>query len=275
METEKKSCPLHEEGQPTIDIIVPTCDNYNYLAQMILSFYAYTKQHRPQYFRMIVVNNGAQGGIDNMIATNDYLRALLQDEEYVNFQVIEDEKGGNHGWEGGLRIGLKQSKAPLVLFANDDIHILGNDPEWLNRMADTIYKHPDVGAVGPTSNIVMGSQNVFTVPPLGAFYTRLLIGFCVLVRRDALEKVGGVARDLPGGDDLDLSMRMATHGWKMVMRTDTFVYHHGFKTGNRLYKDYWNSAEQRDKTRMELIRRNGIRPYVAMRNDVNLEKLEE
>jgi GT2 family glycosyltransferase len=96
----------------------------------------------------------------------------------------------------------------------------------------------------------MGLQNIFNINTEPQYSVSMLIGFCVLVRKEALEKVGGVDASNPNcGDDLDLSIRLTDAGYKLVVDKSVFIFHHGFKTGERLFgnaktNNGWNSYEQ-------------------------------
>ena len=57
-----------------------------------------------------------------------------------------------------------------------------------------------------------GAQNIFLQQPSSMTYVPFLIGFFVLLERAALDAVGGVDATLPGGDDLDLSIRLRQAG---------------------------------------------------------------
>ena len=67
--------------------------------------------------------------------------------------------------------------------------------------------------------------------------------------RSALEEIGGLdERWTVGGDDIDLSIRLRAAGYRLILDRRVFVYHHAFKTGNRLYGNSripggWNSQQ--------------------------------
>jgi hypothetical protein len=128
------------------------------------------------------------------------------------------------------------------------------------------FKDEKVGAVGPSSNVVMGMQNTFAYPMLNKFTTTFLIGFFMILRRSALDEVGGVDDTLPGGDDLDISIRLRDKGYKLICNRDVFIYHHGFKTGNRLHGTPdigggWNSYEMYEATNTALIKKHGFKKW--------------
>lgn len=227
-----------------IDIIIPTFDNYQYLASCLQSIL----RNKPSenLFHIWVVNNGHKESCDWI----------------NNRDVTVLQSGKNLGWEGGLNFALKETKAPYVLFLNDDVLVPQSSRFWLNKLIQH-FLDKEVAAVGCASNVVMGFQNIFTDTERSVFLTKFLIGFCMLVRRSALDEIGGVDESLPGGDDLDISIRFRKHGYKLVCDRNVFIYHHGFKTGNRVMGDAqqrngWNSYEMLEKTNIALIKKHGF-----------------
>ena len=85
-----------------------------------------------------------------------------------------------------------------------------------------------------------------------------------MLSREALDKAGGVDDSLPNhGDDIDFSIRLRQQGYKLLMDRNVFVFHHGFKTGERLHGAYWNSMEMQDKTNHSLIRKHGLPTFIG------------
>jgi GT2 family glycosyltransferase/Flp pilus assembly protein TadD len=57
---------------------------------------------------------------------------------------------------------------------------------------------------------------------------KLLVGFCIMMPRRVLDEVGLIDEALfLGNDDLDISWRLRMAGYKLLIATDTFVYHEG------------------------------------------------
>jgi SAM-dependent methyltransferase len=229
---------------PLIDILIPTFNNASYLYPCVNSILSH--QSTPGLYNILIVNNGDKGSIPPI----------------VNPEVKMIEAGANLGWEGGLKLGLSESESPYVIFMNDDTYIPMSSSYWMLQLLNH-FADPMVAAVGPSSNCVMGPQNVF-VPctSSSAFPVNFLIGFCMMVRREALENVGGVDDSLPyHGDDLDLSIRFRKAGYKMICDKGVFVYHHGFKTGGREFGSAWNSVEMTEKTNTHLIKKHGLKEF--------------
>lgn len=230
-----------------IDIIIPSMDNYNYLLPLLQSI---VSQNVTQGLAHItVVNNGHRQSCD--FIDNEMVTVL--------------QPGENLGWEGALKLGLAKTKAPFVMFLNDDTLVPVSSRLWLNTLLQK-FIDPRVGAVGPSSNTVMGLQNIFTQVTPHVFPVKFLIGFCFLVRREALDKAGGIDDRLPGGDDLDMSIRLRKAGYTLLCDREVFVYHHGFTTGTRVHgslnqRNGWNSYEMLESTNHALITKHGFKEW--------------
>lgn len=231
-----------------VTIIIPTFNNPEFLQPCLSSML--WNNSLDGMARVIVVNNGDPKSCD-----------------WIDHKLVKViNTGKNLGWEGGLKEGLKHTKSDFIVFSNDDVHVPTQSFLWLRRLIAN-FTDPSVAAAGPSSNVVMGLQNIFVNCPKVIFPTKYLIGFCMMVRRSALEEVGGVDDTLPGGDDLDLSIRFRKAGYKILTDRTVFIYHHGFKTGNRVKgdsskRDGWNSIEMQEKTNFALIKKHGFKSWV-------------
>jgi GT2 family glycosyltransferase len=216
-----------------IDIIIPTFNNYNMLKACVGSM-AVTYFNYPH--RIIIINNG-----DNDLK----LMGLPEDRATVI------NAGKNLGWTGALELGLKHSNSKYVMFANDDIFVPPASMAWLLTMATYLDSYEFLGAIGPSSNVVSGSQNIFRETRYTKCFTSYLIGFCILVRRKALDEAGGIQHMQHGGDDLDLSIRIRKAGYDLFSIRDVFVYHHGFVTGHKVHgtpdKKKWLEFQRNDR----------------------------
>lgn len=236
-------------------IIIPTFNNMEYLVPCVKSLVS--PHITEDIYHIYIVNNGHP---DNMKFFSGFPKITI---------IQADE---NLGWEGGLKAGLEFSKEEIVIFMNDDTFIPLNSIRWINHLLDR-FEDPKVGAVGPSSNTVMGAQNIFVDGPADVFRVNFLIGFCMAVRRKALEEAGGIDDTLPGGDDLDLSIRLRKAGYDLICDKNAFVYHHGFKTGERVegpasVPNGWNSVQKIEKTNWALINKHGLKEWMECMNQV-------
>jgi O-antigen biosynthesis protein len=224
-----------------IDILIPSWNLPEYLIPCTQSILK--NGDTDLLGRIIVVNNGSPESV-SYITQHDKLVILQQKE--------------NLGWEGGLKAGLAVSDSPFVIFMNDDTFIPRSSRTWLSDLVRN-FTDSTIGGVGPTSNCVMGAQNMSYSCDADKITTPFLVGFCEMLRREAVDKAGGVDDSLPNhGDDIDLSIRIRKQGYTLLIDRSVFVFHHGFKTGERLHGAYWNSMEMQDKTNHSLIRKHGL-----------------
>jgi len=236
-----------------VAIIIPSMDNRAYLEPCLASLYENTKGVD---YRVYVINNGLPGNYDNLYSPYTHC-----------FNI-----GRNLGWERGIQYGLDMSVEPLALFLNDDTVFLRTQQNWLAHLVNDL-EDPQVAAAGPMSNMVAGPQSSTQALTASRYCARYLIGFCLLVRRSALDTVGGIDTTLPGGDDIDLSIRLRQAGYTLVCDRRAFVYHYGFRTGERVHGDRtvpggWNSPQMVQKTANSLIAKHGQDTFnEAWRND--------
>lgn len=231
-----------------LSVIIPTYNSPDLVAQCVGSI-GLTRLSYP--VDVIVVNNGHPNSLDN-IGNEDW------------FRVIQTG-GKNLGWEGGLNEGLKHTNSEFVMFLNDDTFVPQAQANWIRTMMEN-FVMPEVAAVGPSTNIVMGPQNMAFRTPHNRLGVSYLIGFCVVLRRKVLDEVGGVDEMLPGGDDLDLSIRIRKAGYTLVACRDVYIHHHGFQTGAKIHggptsRNGWNSQERIEKTNLALIKKHGFKEW--------------
>jgi GT2 family glycosyltransferase len=235
--------------EPRVTCLIPTYNNTEQLLNCITSILG---GYHVEPVKIIVINNG-----DTDIVT---------DMPSEKIEIIKAPH--NLGWEGGLKLGLEHCNTEFVVFMNDDTFVPVSSVYWLKEMVRNMDGyHPRIGAIGPASNVVMGRQNIFSDPKIMKFETTFLIGFCMLIRRSALDEVGGIDDTLPGGDDIDLSIRLRDAGYALVVRKDQFIWHYGFQTGEKLKgtpdkPGGWNSPEMSTNINIALIRKHGLRKWM-------------
>mgnify|MGYP002813254346 CR=1 FL=1 len=224
-------------------VIIPTWSNVQYLPGCLESLFDLTESVD---YRAIVIDNGS---------TDDTVQYLADvRKRHPNLTVIRNET--NLGFVKATNQGLNQVQpGENVLLLNDDVQV--TDPLWLRRMEDDLGD--DIGAVGPVSNFVMGLQQIGLSPqiPKPRHFTNLLIGFCVLIRSDVFQKVGLLDErfGMGGNDDLDLSIRIAEAGYKLMVERRSFILHYGAKSTGRMGEEAYKKMDA--DTRKELVAKWG------------------
>lgn len=229
-----------------IDIIMPVFNKVEYTREAIATLKQHTKK---EDYHLILVNDASTD------ATEQYMYQLDNDRNINCIGVMQPQ---NMGWVKAVNEGMKHVGAEFVLICNNDIHF---SEGWLDAMLEH-FKDEKVGAVGPISNYVSGIQHVaHNLPTVDSEETKLLIGFFIIFRRSALERVvieteeGKQYYDerfgMGGGDDLDISLRMSEAGYKMIIARNVFIHHYGsmtfrsYITKNKMtYDEYWKKGEK-------------------------------
>ena len=174
-------------------------------------------------------------------------------ERFPETRIIEQE---NRGFGGGNNTGMLVASGDYVLLLNPDAWFLGNGLEQLVAFAEA---HPEAGVIGPKLLHPDGSLqrsvrgfptpwriateffflrklaprsrvfNAFHGGPAGhdsVYEAEWLGGACLLVRRAALDSVGGFDEDFfLFSEEVDWCYRFRQHGWKVLFYPGAEVVH--------------------------------------------------
>lgn len=165
--------------------------------------------------------------------------------EAERVEVIHNEK--NLGFPAGCNQALAKARGQYLVFLNNDTIVTSS---WLeNLIAWSLHDWPNVGMVGPVTNYSRPPQQISVdyedVRDLEAFAARRreqfarqamqverLTGFCLLTRRDVVDRIGNLDEQYGVGffDDDDLSVRALTAGYKLLIALNIFIHHFGSRT---------------------------------------------
>ncbi len=231
--------------KPLLTILIPTYQSPEILQYCVQSLVMYTEYP----YKIVIINNDPDGreDIDNAVnsADFDYIEALHMEE--------------NGGWMTAINAGMERVDTPYVCMLNDDVvFIPGQQGFW--RQLCGWFELPDtkIAEVGPCTNYAMGHQSLFTLRAEPAMYVPFLIGFCAVLRSDVFREVGLLDESLPGGDDLDLGIRLHDAGYDLICDRKAYIHHIGQQTGQKVHSGYWNSEWQSDKTNNALMAKHGV-----------------
>lgn len=221
---------------PGASVIIVTYNSENYIGVCLRSVIATL---RPQDEVLIIDNHSSDG-------TLAMIRKIIPAGE-ARARVLPQSQ--NLGFSRGCNIGIENSDKEYVVLLNPDAEVFG---PWIARLTEHFEIYPNTGAVGPLSNNVLATQNItFYISNYHDFLNRasdlldylhrlfkyrslpakLLIGFCIALRRDLLNRFGALDENLfLGGDDLDLSWRLREKGYQLRVALNVFVNHFGHKS---------------------------------------------
>lgn len=206
----------------------------------------------------IVVDNASTDG------TVEYFRAQ------PDVQLITNPE--NRGFPAAVNQGLAVATGEQILLLNNDTIVTTG---WLRRMLDALVRDPQIGLVGPVSNSVSGPQQIDVayrdLAGLDGFAWEWgqvhagqvhdldrLVGFCLLIRKTVVDRIGGLDERFGIGnfEDDDYCRRARQAGFRTVVAADSFVHHFGHRTfqatgvdfqkllveNERKYREKWDGS---------------------------------
>lgn len=211
-----------------VSIVVPAFNQLAYCRQCVESI----QEHTDWPYSLILVDNGSTDGV------SEYFDSVSD--------AIVIHTGENLGFPSGVNRGLAHAEGHVLLLNSDTIVPRG----WLTRLMSAIEAHPRIGMVGPMTNHVSGPQlladlelnsidaiNAFADERWNDYQGRLadidrLVGFCMLIREEALRVVGLLdeAFGIGNFEDDDYCIRVRQAGFRVCMAEDCFVFHYGSRT---------------------------------------------
>ncbi|UPM55148.1 glycosyltransferase [Gottfriedia acidiceleris] len=207
---------------------------YNQLEVSKKCFESLAKYTKEDEVEIIVIDNGSTDG------TREYLKSN------PSFITIFNEI--NMGFAKGCNQGIEVATGDNLLFLNNDTIVTEN---WLDAMLTLLYSNDKIGMVGPVSNYVSGLQRINVDyqndQEINEFSLRYcasvkgmskqvlrLVGFCLLVRRELIDRLVGFDERFKLGsfEDDDICLRAILEGYELHIALDSFVHHYGHMTFN-------------------------------------------
>lgn len=199
------------------------------------------RQYTAPPYSLILVDDGSAA------PARDYLANFFQ--SHSNVKLLRNELP--LGYTKAANQGLRQASAEYILLLNSDTIVT---PGWLDRLIACVTSNPRIGLAGPLSNAASwqsipelmdaGDWATNLLPPgvsleemaclVARYSARLypaipfLNGFCLLLRRQALQEIGYFDEETFGagyGEENDYVLRARQAGWQTALADDTYIYH--------------------------------------------------
>lgn len=212
------------------DIIIPIWNQLELTKNCLESIKRFTDSP----YRLILIDNGSNPEI------NDYLVALKSDPS-LNVILISNRE--NLGWVKAINQGLQVADAEFVCFQNNDIEVSRG---WLKGLIDIALFDKTIGIVNPAWEKTPRTKKNPNYTELD--YCR---GFCMLVKKEVINKIGGLDEVFGMGyyDDWDFSLKAISAGYKCVRANNVNVIHHKEKSFSVMFdKEAWNKLFERNKS---------------------------
>ena len=256
--------PPRPKGNELASLIIPCCNQLEYTRQCLESVLRHTRQP----YELVLVDNGSSDG------TLAYLEEVRRRRRPARTVVIRNET--NRGFVAGCNQALEEAKGQYVVFLNNDTIVT---PGWLQGLIGWLLKEwPNAGLVGPVSNGAMDAQcirpgytdladlDAFAAGRRHAFAGKMLAvprltGFCLLIRREVLERLGKLDERYGMGffEDDDLCVRAREAGYRLLIALDVYIHHFG----NRTFQELGLDTRQRLEANFELFRAKWGPEYVV------------
>ncbi|PKN92541.1 MAG: hypothetical protein CVU44_15520 [Chloroflexi bacterium HGW-Chloroflexi-6] len=200
------------------------------------------KEHTDVPYRLILVDDGSAK------ECKEYLSHFAK--ETPNTILIRNESAS--GFTKAANQGMRVSKKEYVVLLNSDTIVT---PGWIKRMQECGESSKSIGIIGPLSNAaswqsipkLMQSDGKWSLNPLPADWTpekmaeavnkfsarkfprvALLNGFCLLIKRSVIEKIGYLDEaNFPEGygEENDYCLRAQDSGFELAVADHAYVYH--------------------------------------------------
>lgn len=224
-------------GQPFVSIIIPVFNQVYFTAACLKALF----ENTPNTAEVIVVDNGSTDSTSQLLA------------QYGNrIRVIRNAQ--NEGFARACNRGAAASKAPYLLFLNNDTEV---QPGWLDPLI-AMGSRPEVGAVGSRLLFSDGTvqhagvtiverrgktsilpRHAFIgeapkqVPPFKPTLMQAVTAACMLVNASYFYDANGFDTAYWNGcEDVDLCFKLAQLGKKIVYEPESIVVHHEGKSGH-------------------------------------------
>jgi GT2 family glycosyltransferase len=230
-------------GEPLVSIVIPAFNKWSLTYRCLTSLLQHTRSER---LETIVVDNGST---DETATALPRLAGIRVHRNAVNL-----------GFAAACNQGASLSRAPYLLFLNNDTEVL---PNWLPPMLRMMESVPKMAVVGskllfPDGTLQHGGVAVLYAAPLPvspvhiayrqppeASNERLRLNAvtaaCMLIRREVFDAVGGFDESYRNGcEDVDLCFKVCERGWLVGYTPESVLYHHESQSEGRLSATQYN-----------------------------------
>jgi GT2 family glycosyltransferase len=215
-----------------ISIVIPNWNGKRFLAACLNSI----REQSHQQIETILVDNGSRDGSVEFIK-----------EKYPEVKLITFET--NTGFSPAVNAGIRAASGHYIALLNNDTI---TEPLWVEELASALDRHPEVGSVGCK---MLGYEDQTILDGVGDGYRRgglasrigsgerdvglfdeprYILGACggaAMYRRELFDDIGLFDDDYFAYlEDIDLSLRAQSAGYKCLYVPTARVYHLGCGT---------------------------------------------
>lgn len=217
-----------------VTVIIPVYNALEFLKECVDSIY---KSADASLFELLIIND---------CSPDVNIKLFLDNLKHSNLKVLHNEK--NLGFVGNCNKAMKLAAPNDVILLNSDTEVT---PGWIEKLQQAAYSSKKIATVTPLSNnaVIASVPIPFQDNDIPDGYDKDLmnrtierlsprsypevptgVGYCMYVRRDALEDLGLFDEVLFAkgyGEENEFCQRAIEHGWINILDDSTFIYHKG------------------------------------------------
>lgn len=271
------------DATPLFSVIIPVRNKWDLTSACLRRL----RETTPEFaFEVLVVDNASDD------ATAGDLDALGKALFGTAFRAIHLPENRNFG--PACNLGAREAAAPLLFFLNNDTL---PTPGWAPPLVDALAHEAGLGAVGPlllyADDTVQHVGVAFTTRhPLHLYrhfpaghpavrkrrYVQTLTAAALLLPRSLFLSIGGFFEAYRNGfEDVDLCLRLAARGQKMLCLPESVIYHLESQTPGRADANEGNARLMQERCGnlfhpdMHIHGlRDGFQPFLADTLDISL-----
>jgi len=185
--------------------------------------------------RLLIVDNGSEAPV------RQFLAGIKPQGAIQEVRLLQNET--NEGFPRGMNRGIQESRAAYVCLLNNDLRFTQG---WLEEMLAVAEANPQIGVINPESSTFgnvpsPGMSLEDHAQRLRSFHGRytevgMCIGFCMLIKRAVLDRVGGLNEGVERifFEDEDFCMQAQAAGFLCAGALASYVFHAEHQTVRKM-----------------------------------------
>ena len=223
-------------SQPSVSIILVNLNGRHHFEQLFASLRSV--DYPRDLFEVVVVDNASVDGSIQWL-----------DKEAPDVRTVQCRQ--NHGFAGGVNIGVEASSGEVLVFVNTDMRV---EPSWLTELvAPIVSKEADCTSSmtlswnGQVVNFGGSAMNFHGIgwqvgmddPDIDRYRkpaeTLFACGGSMAISREVYEDAGRFDEDFFAYyEDVDLGFRLWVLGYRILYVPSSVAYHHHMSTSRRI-----------------------------------------
>jgi GT2 family glycosyltransferase len=263
-----------------IDILMLAYNHWNLTIKALDSLMESTDYND---FRLIFINNGS---FDD--TTSNFYKWLNNHPE-LEYKFVNYNE--NKGWIKAIHDAYPLIDKKYFLTCHNDVEF---EKDWLPKMLKRFEDDDKIAMVGPTSDFILGLQNLqFNGPGIVSENAKFICGLFCLFKKEAVDELidkDGYFMDevfgLGDKEEIDYAVRLTDLGYKFRIARNVFIKHHGEKGfvdklgSQKAFHDYqnknyeilldkWGQKRIEDIYKSDLSKRVNVVICTPLRNNYN------